>query len=62
MYQGVVGHYGVAPSEYWNMTIAEIELIHEAKRSKMIGNIHEDDYIDLLERREKLEAEGFTVL
>lgn len=55
-------HYGVLPSEYWNMTIAELELIHEAKRSKMIGNIHEDDYLRLEERREELESQGVKVL
>lgn len=57
-----VGHYGMLESEYFKTTLRGLELFHEAKRSKMIGNIHEDDYIDLLERREKLEAEGFTVL
>ena len=43
------------------MTIPEIELIHDAKRSRMVGNMHEDDYIKQLERREKLEAEGVKV-
>lgn len=56
------GHYGILSSEYWQMTIAELELIHEAKRPKMINNIHEDDYIDMLDRREELEAKGFNVL
>jgi hypothetical protein len=44
------------------MTIPEIEIIHEAKRSKMVGNIHEDNYINMLNRQEELEAQGVKVL
>lgn len=44
------------------MTIAEIEIIHESKRNKMIGNIHEDDYIRMTDRRDELEAQGIKVL
>ena len=43
------------------MTIPEIELIHDAKRSRMVGNMHEDEYIRQQVRREKLEAEGVKV-
>ena len=50
------------PSEYWKMTVAEIELIHEAKRSKMIGNIHEDNYLAMQKRQDDLEAQGVTVI
>ncbi len=44
------------------MTIAEVENIHEARRSKMIGNIHEDDYVRMVKRGEELEAQGIKVL
>ena len=44
------------------MTIAECELIHEAKRSKMIGSVHEDDYEKAQKRGEELEAMGYKVL
>lgn len=50
------------PSEYWQMTIAEVENIHEARRSKRIGNLHEDDYIRLESQREELESQGIKVL
>lgn len=58
----MIAHYGVPPSEYWQLTIAEIELIHDAKRSKMVGNMHEDDYKRLVDRREALEKTGVRVL
>lgn len=58
----MVGHYKIAPSEFWDITMGEAENIHEALRSKMIGNIHEDEYIRMEERREKLEAQGIKVL
>lgn len=57
-----VGHYGMLGSEYWSSTFPELELFHEAKRNKMIGNIHEDEYIRMEERREELEAQGLKVL
>jgi len=62
VYQIMVGHYNVAPSEFWDMTMAEAENIHEARRNKMVGNIHEDDYIAAVKRGEKLEAQGIKVL
>lgn len=58
----MVGGYGVAPSEYWGMTIRELELIHEVKRPKMIGSIHEDEYNHLVDRKNQLEAQGVKVL
>jgi hypothetical protein len=58
----MVGHYGVQPSEYWKMTMAEAENIHESRRNKMIGNIHEDDYVAMVKRGEELEAQGIKVL
>jgi len=44
------------------MTIAEVEHIHEARRSKRIGNLHEDDYMRLEAKREELEAQNIKVL
>ena len=57
-----MGHYNIQPSEYWQLTVGEVEQIHEARRSKMVGNIHEDDYRDLLKRREESEAKGIQVM
>lgn len=42
--------------------MAEAENIHEARRPKMIGNIHEDDYSAMVKRGEELEAQGIKVL
>lgn len=58
----MVGHYDLAPSEFWLITMSEAENIHEARRSKMIGNIHEDDYAKMVKRGEELEAQGIKVL
>lgn len=58
----IVGHYGVQPSEYWKITMPEAENIHESRRPKMIGNIHEDDYVAMVKRGEELEAQGIKVL
>jgi len=44
------------------MTIAELEIVHESKRSKMIGNIHEDDYKKMSDRQDALESQGIKVL
>lgn len=57
-----MGHYKVAPSEFWEMTMQEAESIHEAHRPKMIGNIHEDDYLAMQKRGDELEAQGIKVL
>lgn len=57
-----VGHYGMLASEYWKSTFTELELIHEAKRPKMIGNIHENEYLRMEDRREELESQGLRVL
>lgn len=58
----MVGHYQVPPSEYWKMTVKELELIHESRRSKMVGDMHEDEYLRLTKRREELERQGVKVL
>jgi L-ascorbate metabolism protein UlaG (beta-lactamase superfamily) len=57
-----VGSYGVSPSEYWGMTPAEVNRIIDSNRSKVINGIHEDDFHDMIERREKLESQGIKVL
>lgn len=58
----MVAHHGVSAADYWDMTIKELELIHDAKRSRMVGNMHEDEYIRQENRREQLELEGVNVL
>lgn len=57
-----MGSYGVSPSEYWRMTPAEVNRIIDSNRPKVINGIPEDDFYDMLDRREKLEAQGFKVL
>lgn len=44
------------------MTVKELELIHESRRSKMVGDMHEDEYLRLTKRREELERQGVKVL
>jgi|15BtaG_2_1085339.scaffolds.fasta_scaffold00279_23 hypothetical protein len=44
------------------MTPAEVDLVVEAKRPKQVGGLHEDDFYDLLEQREQMEAEGIKVM
>ena len=61
-YQALVGEWGIAPSEYWNMTPSEVSLILEAKRPKHVGGLHEDDFYELEEKRMKMEAEGKVML
>lgn len=58
----MVGDFGVSPSEYWNMTPAEVGLIFDSKRPKHTGGIHEDDIADMINRRAELEAQGLKVL
>lgn len=53
---------GIAPSEYWKMTPAEVFLIIDANRPKEINGIPEEDFERMLERREELEAQGIKVL
>jgi len=58
----MVAEFGVAPSEYWKMTPAEVALILDAKRPKTIGGIHENDLSDMMQRRHELEESGVKVL
>lgn len=58
----MVAEFGVAPSEYWQMTPAEIALVLDSKRPKTIGGIHEDDLADMMQRRHELEQQGIKVL
>lgn len=66
MYDLVVGHWQIAPSEYWQMTPAAIQVLIESKRPKTVGGIHEDDLEMLIDRRAQLERElgekGITVV
>lgn len=57
-----VGHYGMSEEQYFGSTFRGLELFHEARRPKMIGNIHEDDYVRMVKRGEELEAQGIKVL
>lgn len=58
----MVAEFGIAPSEYWKMTPNEVSLVMESKRPKHIGNIHEDDFADMMQRRAELEQKGIKVL
>ena len=62
MYQLLIAEFGVAPSEYWQMTPTEINLVLESKRPKHVGGIHEDDLADMMQRRRELEDQGFEVI
>ena len=44
------------------MTPAEVGLILEAHRPKVINGIHEDDLDSMLQRRRELEKQGIKVL
>ena len=44
------------------MTPAEVGLILEAHRPKVINGIHEDDFDNMLQRRRELEKQGIKVL
>lgn len=44
------------------MTPAEVNSIVEAKRPKVVGGIHEDDFEAMMIRRQKLIDEGVKVL
>lgn len=61
-FQLVVSEFGIAPSEYWQMTPAEVALIVDAKRPKHIGGIHENDLADMLQRRQELSEKGVKLL
>lgn len=58
----MIGQFNIAPSEYWKMTPAEVSSILEANRPKEINGIHEDDYDNMLMRRQQLESEGVNVI
>lgn len=62
MYDLVVNHFQISPSEYWKMTPNEIQVLIEAKRPKTIGGIHEDDLEMLHHRRSYYEQQGYTVV
>lgn len=57
----MVGQFGVAPSEYWKMTPAEVALILDSKRPRHINGIHEDDFARMQERRQELIEQGLDV-
>ena len=44
------------------MTPAEVGVIVDAKRPKIVDGVHENDYDRIMERREKLLNEGVNVL
>jgi len=58
----LVGQLNISASDYWGMTPAEVGLILEAHRPKVINGIHEDDYDSMLQRRRELEKQGIKVL
>lgn len=58
----MVGQFNIAPSEYWKMTPAEVSIILDANRPTHINGIHEDDYENIMMRRQELMAQGIEVL
>ena len=58
----MIGQFNIAPSEYWRMTPAEVASILDANRPKEINGIHEDDYENIMIRRQKLIDEGINVI
>lgn len=58
----MIAEFGIAPSEYWKMTPAEVALVLDSKRPKHIGGIHEDDLSDMMQRRHELEQKGMKVI
>ena len=57
-----MGSYGVAPSEYWRMTPTEVNRIIDSNRPKHVNGIPEDDFQNMIDRREELESQGIKVL
>ena len=54
MYKAVVCNVGIAPSEYWRMSPAEVGLVLDFNNPvERYGDITADDVEDLLEMREK---------
>jgi len=57
-----VGEFAIAPSEYWQMSPSEIQILIEAKRPKYVGGIHESDLESMYRRRQDLEEQGIKVM
>ena len=62
LYELIVGEFGIAPSEYWQMSPSEAHLIIDAKRPKTIGGIQEDDLDNMMLRRQQLLDDGVKLL
>lgn len=58
----MIGQLKIAPSEFWGMTPSEVSAILDANRPTHINGIHEDDYENMMIRRQKLIDEGVDVL
>ena len=58
----MIGQLNIAPSEFWRMTPAEVSAILDANRPTHINGIHEDDYENMMIRRQKLIDEGVDVI
>lgn len=61
-YELVVGIWEYPPSEFWQMTAREIQVLIEAKRPKQVGGIHEDELERLHKKRQELIESGVKVL
>lgn len=57
-----MGEFAIAPSEYWQMSPSEIQILIEAKRPKYVGGIHESDLESMYRRRQDLEEQGIKVM
>ena len=58
----MIGEYGINPSEYWKMTMPEVMNIVELKRPKTVNGMDEEDFYDMLERRDIMIDNGEEVL
>ena len=58
----MIGEFGIAPSEYWQMSPTEVHLILDHKRPKHVGGIHEDDIGDMMMRRQAMIDQGIKCL
>lgn len=52
----------MTPSQHFETTPYEMQVLIEARRPKVIGGIHEDDLERMEERRQEFEAKGIKVL
>lgn len=62
MYDLVVRIFSVPPSEYWQMSPDEVNILIEGNRPKHVGGIHEDELEALHLRRQELINQGVKLV